>query len=81
MKLLEKRFRKVLEGRGEDGEDVMDVLTESFDSRELARICLAYLSATTKHQALSHTVVRWFFFALGLGLGLLICTVAFVVLV
>ena len=72
VKLMEREFRESLEGDG----NVMAVLTESFGEKMLARICIAYLDASSAHQARSHKIVRWFFFAMGVGV-----TLAFAVLV
>ena len=73
VKLMEREFREALEAK--DG-NVVDVLTESFGDKSLARMCLAYLAISASHQAFSHKIVRWFFFAMGvgitLGLGLIV---------
>lgn len=66
MKLMQKEFRRSLTGDG----DVMAVLTESFGDKLLARYCMTYLAASAAHQAASHKIVRWFYFAMGVGITL-----------
>ena len=68
-RLHSTRFRNAL--RGEGSESVMEVLTDSFGSKNLARICVSYLADAARVRAESHKIVKWFYFACGVGLTLL----------
>lgn len=65
-KLLGPRFRKAV--RGQSTEDVMEVLTDSFGDKNLARVCLSYLAESSSFQAESHKIIKWFYFACGVGI-------------
>jgi glutathione S-transferase len=61
MKYMEKEFQAAIRGQG----DIMEVLTESFGDKNLARVCLSYLATAGDERKANAKVWRWLYFTLG----------------